>query len=153
MCCLSFQERSVELHISVEFVSSTKTNTIYKYSNKCKMELFQTVQKKLALLGYRQIYDDHHYNPFSMRSLLAITIFCSGIISISIFTIHSADNPGDFLDSFYLLTVLFTIFVSYLTTLFKMAKIFDFFDICGKIFDESKFYCIQMFKFIHKLSL
>lgn len=108
------------------------------------MKFFEIVQKNLTVLGYMRSHDGYHYYPFSMRSLVAIEFFIGSIISFLIFALHSADSPGEFMDSFYLLAVSLTIFVSYMTTIFKMAKLFDFFDECEKIFDESKFYCVQI---------
>lgn len=49
---------------------------------------------------------------------IAISIFAVGTISIFIFAIHLADSPAETLDSIYILAVMLSIFVSYLTILF-----------------------------------
>lgn len=103
------------------------------------MKLFQTVQNHLELLGYIRNHGGYRYYPFSIRHLRATLIFISGMISIFIFVIRSADSPEEYMDSFYGLTVTFSVFASHMNTTFEMAKLFDFFDKCEKVCDRGKF--------------
>lgn len=116
---------------------------------KRKMELFQTVQTNLTLLGFIRNHGDCRNYSFNRRNVCATVIYIVGITSIFIFAVYSANSPEEYMDSFYLLAVLFTIFISFMTTNLKMTKLFNFFDSCEKIYNsKSKFYYIQMLKFI-----
>lgn len=109
------------------------------------MELFQTVQKNLTLLGFHRNRSDCCNYSFNRRNFCAIVIYIVGITSIFTFAVHSAKSPEEYMDSFYILAVLFTIFISFLTTNLKMSKLFNFFDNCEKIHNsKSKFYYIKM---------
>lgn len=104
------------------------------------MKLFQTVQKNLALLGFIRHYYGYRYY-FNRHNLRTAIILVFNMISIFIFAIYSAD-------AFYILTVSFSIFVSHVSTIFKMKKLFDHFDKYDKVCDESKLYFIEIIKFI-----
>lgn len=104
------------------------------------MKLFQRVQKDLEFIGFSRNIGGYCCYPFGMRYLGSTLIYLVGITSMFTFAIHSADNPGEYMDSFYVLTVSVTLFISYTNNIFRMKKLFDLFDNCEKVCDESKFY-------------
>lgn len=110
------------------------------------MKLFQTVQADLKFIGFIRNRDGYRYYPFSMRYFSVTFIYLLEIISMFTFAIRSADSAGDYLDSIYILCVSITLFTSFTNNIFKMKKIFDFFDNCEKVCEESKFY-FMLFKF------
>lgn len=104
------------------------------------MKIFQTVQRNLIPLGY--VRDHAEYYKLRRPHLVAIAtcVFTGGAISIFIFVIHLADSPAEYMDSLYMSAVLLSIFVSYLTTIWNMTKLFGFIDNLQKFCNESKFY-------------
>lgn len=110
------------------------------------MKLFQTVQNNLASLGYVRDHNGYRYYPFSGRHFRTTLLFSSGTFSILMFLIHIANSPGEYIDSFFTFTASFSIFICHMTTSFKMMEFFAFFDGCGKVYDESKFNFIEIFK-------
>lgn len=108
---------------------------------KGKMKLFQTVRKNLIPLGYIRDRDGCRYKLCSTSHLvaIAISVYTAGIISIFIFATLLADSSAEYMDSVYILAVLLSIFVSYMTTILNMTKLFGFIDNCEKVCDESKF--------------
>lgn len=117
------------------------------------MKLFQTIQKNLPLLGYNRYNNDNRYHPFNIRRTIATGIYVFGIVSIFIFALHSTNSPAEYMDSIYVLAVLSSIFASYMSTIFKVAPIFDFFDNCEKFCNESKYDCIQIYLIVPKYIL
>lgn len=105
------------------------------------MKLFQIVQKNLKNLGFIRNQGGHHL--LRMQYMKATTIYVLGIISIFTF-ICSADGPGEYMDSFYILASTITIFISYMSFFFRMEKLFDFFDICEIICNMITFKFIQV---------
>lgn len=55
------------------------------------------------------------------------------------FVVHSANTPGDYMDFLFLFTISFAVLVCYISTVFEMTKLFDFFDDCEKIFVKSTY--------------
>lgn len=111
------------------------------------MKLFQTVQNNLKLLGYIRNHDGYRYYPFSLRHLKTTAAFVFGLISIFVYAIYSTNSSREYMDSFYLLTVSFSILISFTTTTFKMTKLFNYIDNCEKLCNESKYDCVNLFEF------
>lgn len=91
------------------------------------MELFQTIRRKIALLGFVPNHYDYPYYPFTRKHLRTHLIFSCDFISFCIFAIHVADSPKEYMDSLYIITAATALLISYLTITIKMAKLFDFF--------------------------
>lgn len=105
------------------------------------MKLFKTVQRNFALLDFNRNHNDRLFNR---RNFLGVIIFVLGIVHHFTFVILSANTPEDYMDSAYILAVSVSIFVSYVTTIYKMTKLFDFFDDCENIRNKSKFDFIKI---------
>lgn len=107
-----------------------------------KMTVFQAIQNNLRLLGYIQNHDGYRYYIFRRSHFIAIsiTVFAIGIISLFTFAVYLANSPAEYMDSFYSLAILFTMFVSYINTISNMPKLFRFIDDCEKVCDEGEFY-------------
>lgn len=105
------------------------------------MKIFQTVQNNLILLGYIRNHDGYRYYLFRRSHLVAIAIlmFTLSLTSLFTFATFLADSPAEYMDSFYIIAVVLSIFVSYLNTILNMSKFFDFIDNCEKVCNESKF--------------
>lgn len=104
------------------------------------MKFFQTVQKVLELLGFIRNHGGYRYYPFSIRHFRATVLYLVTIMSIFIYTIHSADSAEaeEYLDSFYIFSVSSTIFISFAHNTFKMTKLFNFLDHCGEMCEKCK---------------
>lgn len=105
------------------------------------MKIFQTVQNNLILLGYIRNHDGYRYYLFRRSHLVAIAIlmFTLSLTSLFTFATFLADSPAEYMDSFYIIAVVLSMFVSYLNTILNMSKFFDFIDNCEKVCNESKF--------------
>lgn len=116
---------------------------IYLLRRKFEMKLFQTIQNNFRVVGYIRNHNGHRFYAFNLLLLKANLAFIFGITSTFIFVIHPADNPREYMDAFYTLTVTLLIFVAHIYTTFGMTKFFDFFDHCEEVF-ESKLhiYCV-----------
>lgn len=103
------------------------------------MKLFQAVQKDIKLLGFIRNHGGYRYYPLSIRHLVATAHFLIGIFMVFLFVVHFADSPEEYMDSFYILIMIFTTFTSFMTTILAMTRLFDFFDSYEKVSDMSKF--------------
>lgn len=110
------------------------------------MKVFQTVQNNLRLLGYVRNHYGCRYYPFGGRNLIATLLFSFGTISISTFAIHTAENPAEFLDAFYVVSVLLSILASHTINTINMAQLFEFIGNCEKICNERKLFPCYVFE-------
>ena len=102
------------------------------------MALLQIVQKNLALLGFIRNRYDYHYYPFNREHLKTMLIFAIGLIQLYTFAFHSAKVPREYMDSFYMITVLTAVFLSYAIVVWNMIKLFNFIDGCDEVINKSK---------------
>lgn len=109
-----------------------------------KMKLFRTVQNSLELLGYIRNHGGYCDYAFSIRQLRATGIFTVSIISNLTFAFH-LEMDEEYMDTFYILTSAFLIFTSYMVTISKMTKLFDYIDSLEKVYKNSKFYCNKIY--------
>lgn len=127
----------LEMEMITEYISQFG---IFQIKDNTK--LFESARESLKLVGFIQNYGGYRYYPFSMQHLRATAIYSVVVVLTFIFVIHSADSPAEYMDSFYMLAVSFSIFVSHISMTFNVTKIFQLVDGCEKIFGgESRQFC------------
>lgn len=102
------------------------------------MECFQTIRKKIALLGFIPNHYDYPHYPYTREHLRTHSIFSWNMISLFIFAIHVADSAKEYMESLYIITATAALFTSYTTITLKMTKLFNFFDDIERNINERK---------------
>lgn len=103
------------------------------------MKQFETIKKNLVPLGFDQNHvDDYCHYPLKGRHSTVQSVLISLLIMLFVFAFHIADSPKEYMDSFYVITVIMAIFISYTTAIYKMNNLFNFIDDCEKLYDDSK---------------
>lgn len=101
------------------------------------MKIFQTAEKKLAILGFTPI-QSLKTHPFNRRILMGSFIFTVSILSRFAFLFRLANTFMDYTESAYLIATTISISVCFVSVIFEMQKLFDIIDGFEQIVDMSK---------------
>lgn len=110
-----------------------------KRSKSKRMKIFQTVQRDMALIGYKA--DEQPFNIKQIEHGFK-SIFC-GTLEL-VYLIFVAETPKEYLVSIFMTSVGFLVFISFLNTVQKMPKIFYLIDEVEAIINESKFWIFPL---------
>lgn len=102
---------------------------------KRKIKLFQIIKQNFAKLGISSNLSTQN-NLFNKNVLTASLFYGLNITLNGIFLFFKANTFREYTDSIYPTSAVITISVCFANTLFKMTKLFDFFERCDTIADE-----------------
>lgn len=99
-----------------------------------KMKIFQIVQNDLASIGYRA-NESPLNNDILSYGFKNISFTICGLVYLC----RIAETPEEFMDSIFVITVGILVFISFVSTVQKMATIFIFIDETEKFINGSEF--------------
>lgn len=103
------------------------------------MKLFHTIQNSFASVGFiRNNKREFFHYPLNKKHLTVQATFILSLISLYTFAFHVANSLNEYMDSFYLMTTISAIFISYTILIYTMDDLFSFIDGCEQLCNDSK---------------
>lgn len=101
------------------------------------MKLFQTIQRKFAILGISP--DQSIQNcPFNQEIILVYIIYGSACIMSNVYLFHEAQNFEEYTNNIYITTAATMLLFFFTIIINKMANLFEFIDNVEKLIDSSE---------------
>lgn len=99
-----------------------------------RMKIFQTVQKHLAAIGYRP--NQRPFNGDILRQCVKCVLFTTAQF---VYLFYFAKTPAEFINSIFVAAIGVLVFLSFLSTNWKMDIIFIFIEETEEVINGSKF--------------
>lgn len=104
-------------------------------NNEIKANFFRSPQKHLAKIDLTLAVGQH---PFSVEHCPKFFISFVSLIAHFVYLFRVAENDKEYIVSFYMSMMGSLVFVCSLSTIYKVTRIYDFFDLYEKTANESE---------------
>lgn len=88
------------------------------------MKIFQEVQKNLAVLGLIPNQRQHKHWHLDWRAIFGVIKCLADIITIAVYVFTRAESIEEYMDSIFVLSVLISITMSYISVIFRSDILF-----------------------------
>lgn len=105
-----------------------------------KMKIFQVVQKNLAVLGFIPNQRQHNHWHWNWRAIFGVVKCTADTITIGVYVFTRAESIEEYMDSVFVLTVLISITMSYISIIFRNDILFKMIETGENEANFSEFY-------------
>lgn len=110
-----------------------------------KMEIFGTIQKNFATMGFTPNQQQNHQWPLSSGQFFYIFTFSMDLITFTVYIFREAERIDEYINSAFSLAVEGGVLIAFVSIIFKNDKLFKIIEISTEELILSK--CLKIFCF------
>lgn len=103
-----------------------------------ELEILQLVKKKMAMMGFVPNQQKNNLWKINGRQKMCLIWYFNGFIFHTVFILREANAIGEYMESIFLITIIFAATAIFINMIYKNDKLFEAIENCEKEINKSK---------------